>query len=171
MKQDKENGMSTRFQLTIDSTKQSEIKALRKLAEKVGPDSYIGSLLTEDFLNWAEKRMREDWTLDLFELTNHWENESRERGQEIVALTNELAESRRATDSVKTLFRSEQDSWLAEREGWEDSVKASQQRSTALAEQLREAEDRAVEAEDQVEALELELVRLKARLFDQSEAE
>jgi hypothetical protein len=157
MKNTKENEMSTRFQLTIDSTKQSEVKALRKLAEKAGPQSYIGTLLTEDFLNWAEKRISEDWTLDIFELANHWEKEGRERASEIVKLNNELANSREATATVKELFRNEQGSWLAEREGWEESVRTERQASAALGEQLGEAVSRAVDAESQVEDLEMEL--------------
>jgi hypothetical protein len=89
-----------RFQITIDSTKASEIKALKRIAEKTGPHSYIGTLLTPEFLEWAEDRINSDFTLDIFYNGKTAERNYRKASEEIRELT---AKVQRRDDEIEAL--------------------------------------------------------------------
>jgi hypothetical protein len=89
-----------RFQITIDSTKASEIKALKRIAEKTGPYSYIGTLLTPEFLEWAEDRINSDFTLDIFYNGKTAERNYRKASEEIRELT---AKVQRRDDEIEAL--------------------------------------------------------------------
>lgn len=109
-----------------DDTRASELRQLRKMVDRVPEGSYLGMLFTDGLYNWAERRMTEDWSLDVHGEMEYWQDKA----------TSAEAQAKQMESSHKT-FRRVRDQELA-------TAKAD---VAELLEKLEAERERATEAE------------------------
>jgi hypothetical protein len=154
--------------LPIYATKADEIKHLRLLASTVAPDTYLSTLFSEEMLGEMERRIQADGTLD-------FQADLLGAGRQLAeANARAEAEKQRADGAASkhqadiAFFKGERElaaaEWQREREEWRIAFDRRGQ-------ECNEAEARAFAAERDLEAARLEILKLKARLFDMMEAQ
>jgi hypothetical protein len=162
-----------RFQITIDSTKASEIKALKRIAEKTGPYSYIGTLLTPEFLEWAEDRINSDFTLDIFYNGKTAERNYRKASEEIRELT---AKVQRRDDEIEALkiARDIARHEAEESEGrYQDRIVERNREISELkaalngkTEKISDLVHKSVQKDNEISELKQQVTEIKAKLYD-----
>ena len=67
-----------RFMVEVasDDTQASELRQLRKMVDRIPGGSYLGMLFTDGLYDWAERRMAEDWSLDLHAAFEYWSDQA-----------------------------------------------------------------------------------------------
>lgn len=147
-------------------SKQQETAALAKMAMEQERGSYLEGLFTNDMVAWASQKIAQDFLPDLH--------------AEYVAEMEQNQELRLEVSRLQSKVRSQKDSRNREEQAWKqgnenlqaelENAKAQSQRyldqlsavQTAKWEQAQELDA----AEAKAEKLELELLKLKAKLFD-----
>jgi membrane-bound lytic murein transglycosylase len=156
------------------------------MAGKVGPDSYIGSLLTPDFLNWAQDRIQADFTIDLFEMVENVERLARAENTKVQNLQDEvealkiardiarsehevaLEEAINERDDATTLVRHTEEDFAEERASWKRTNKGNQEMITTLRDLLQGAETQRDHFKAKAIGLTHELNAVKAELYDRA---
>lgn len=149
--------------LQKSATKQQEISHLLEFAKALPDDCYLSSLFTQDMLAWVEQRIRNDFTVDLFDEmkasqievraavkhTNEFEEDAARLTKEVTRLTGELKAAndlftKEVANHNRNLFEAEQ--------------KAADER--------RDCNDAVQQLQDANDAAKLEIIRLKAEIYD-----
>jgi len=145
--------------LTVASTKAEEIKALRDFAAKCAEGSYLGQLLTEAFLIDLERRIDADWGCDYY--ADLAEAERQQQAAEAHAAELDA----RCKELIANL-----DAERAEHAGaieeWRGRFDAEHRAKEKVTEQYWDLNAKLDDARMTTETQELEIMRLKARLYD-----
>jgi response regulator RpfG family c-di-GMP phosphodiesterase len=145
------------------TAKSEELEAIRIIA---GTDSYLSSLFSTDFQKWADRRIKDDFPIDLMDefrgleklLTNYkGENEKANREIEYLQEQNKNQE-----ETIKLLRADLERVQEAVREADRIRVEKFNEQSQYLYEERQKV----ARLENTVDCKDLEIIRLKARLFD-----
>lgn len=142
--------------LVEKASKQEEIEWLQALAKSVqGKDLYLADLFTEKLVNWAAEAIRNDFPPNIFEsMETAWSEEAEVRVSLKASEANLLAnarESKEKDDRINFL---------------ESLIGEMDVRILDLTRQEQAKYEEANDLFNEKEALAVEIIRLKARLFD-----
>lgn len=142
--------------LVEKASKQEEIEWLQALAKSVqGKDLYLADLFTEKLVAWAAEAIRNDFLPNIMEsLETAWSKEAEARDSYKTSEANLLAKTRESKEKDDRI------NFLENRIGEMDG------RIRDLTEQARDKYEEANNLLNEKEALAVEIIRLKARLFD-----
>ncbi len=132
------------------ATKAEELKALeqiRKIVEGLGADSYIG-IAFEGCFDDAEENIRNDFALSM---NDRWQNAEQRAEKLNASLIIEKAETKRLRDQLEK----------AEEMARQNSKREIEYHNSAI-----ENWNRFREQEDKADAMEQEIIKLKAKLYD-----
>jgi hypothetical protein len=155
--------MGIRLDIVNDMSKAEEIKVLDKLRDAfmAHPDNYLASLFTNDFVGWCTNRIRDDFPLDAYEAMD-WDNEKEE-------LKREATDQKLAAEALNELLK-EADARVDENmETFQTKISELKDLNNSLSEQLFSERNKSQRLMDASEAMELEIVKLKAKLYDLAE--
>lgn len=142
--------------LVEKASKQEEIEWLQALAKSVqGKDLYLADLFTEKLVNWAARAIRNDFPPDIFEsMETAWSKESEALVSFEASEANLLAKARESKEKDDRINFME--NRIGEMEG----------RILDLTGQVQAKYEEANDLFNEKETLAVEIIRLKARLFD-----
>jgi hypothetical protein len=158
--------MGIRLDITDDMSKAEEIKILDKLRDEFQkcPDNYLASLFTNSFCQWAENRIKDDFPIDVMEYIDDRSNEEeiqQLRGQ----VQNEIANRNALDELLKQVGAKTEEST----ERFQEEIIEWRRRATEQSDQLFDERAKVQERDELADALELEIVKLKAKLYDLTE--
>lgn len=139
------------------TTKAQERKALeqiRKIVEALGEDSYIGTAF-EGCFEIAEDNIEFDFALSMKDKVQSAENRLRGQTKRNEELEKELKELMKRAEEAEKLFNAK----TASADNWCAKYHEANDMAIANWNKFREQEDRA-------DALEAEIIKLKAKLYD-----
>jgi hypothetical protein len=57
---------------TQDPSKQEEIEYIQEIASSIPDGAYLKGLFTDEFIGWVERKIKDDWTLDILNDLEHY---------------------------------------------------------------------------------------------------
>lgn len=141
--------------ITPHSSKQEEIDALKELRDTVPQDTYLGSLLSEELLDYFTQRVHCDYATDLcadyrHEAQQHWQSRQDWRQSQ---------NARHAAENLAAEFQALYNRATEDRTILHDQYFAMRDRA-------QQAETLLGEESDTADSLRDENMRLKAKLYD-----
>lgn len=152
----------------MTATKDQERKALeqiKKIVEDLGPDSYVGTAF-EGCFEIAEANIEFDFAGSM---KSRWEGEmekSRALLEKVEKLKDELSESEKDYEALHAAAHEVAEEKDAEIKALKDEIKSVKERSAYHSKQADEAAGEKADLETKLAAAELEIVKLKAKLYD-----
>lgn len=145
------------------TAKSEELEAMRLIA---GTDSYLSSLFSVDFVKWATNRIRDDFPIDLMDeyrglevLLRQYKGENEKADRELEALRKAAKERDEALEDIARTNQATVAKYQAEQKRLEDKINEQ-------SEYLYEERRKVARLEETIDLRDMEIIRLKARLFD-----
>jgi len=145
--------------VTTQSSKAEEMAALEIIVSQCEPGSYLGSFFTEDLVKELNRRIKDDWSSDIYADSLAITQESIARAQKVSELTRQFAEQEAKYQSQIDNMAEAQRQLHTELENCEN-LRAQTQVDLNRVWNEKDALDISLAG------AEIEITKLKARLFD-----
>lgn len=135
-------------------TKQQELDLLQTWINALPSDSYLRSLL-QPAQTWFEAQVASDLHTDLYATMVYWRDQFRDAESNIMRLQRELENANKRLEAAHD-----------DRDAKSNKIQDQYQTIDEQAERIRELQDLLADAQEAIQQRDMELTRLKARMWD-----